>query len=112
MGDGMCGRAGSLTAVEQDLAIVIAADEVAATHHVGYGGQAVSVQGDDSAGRNVSMKDADAIVIEKQGVIGGRGQQSVERVRPGPGWCGRVHCSQRIYQGLGSSTYLCNAHRV
>jgi len=79
-----------LASVENNIAGGVATDEVTPTRHEQDCGPAVGMQGHDLARQDAGLDEANSIVFEKQRVVVGRGDQGVERVRPGPRLVGGV----------------------
>ena len=79
-------RRNKCPAVEQDVALAIAADEMAESHGVVDGRPAVGVDRHGIADGDASVEHAHPIIFEDQGVVFRRGDDSVEFGRPGPGF--------------------------
>ena len=73
-----------LAAVEENFAILIAAYEVARADHIGDTTPAMSMEGDDLAGRDVRVNDSNAIVFEQAFMMRGCGLERVQRIWPRP----------------------------
>ena len=71
-------------AVEQDVALAIAADEMAEAHGVVDGGPAVCVDRHRVAYRDARIEDANLLILEDQPMMPGRGDDGVKFRGPGP----------------------------
>ena len=67
-----------LTAIEENLAMLIAADEMARTLVVSDASPTVGVQRSDIAGRDYGAKDAHSFVFQQDGVVCGSCDDGVE----------------------------------
>lgn len=75
-----------LAAIEQNVASLIAPDEMAPTLKIGYAAPAMSVQRNYISRSDVGMEYPHPLVFEQQLMVGGRSYERIEPVRPGPGF--------------------------
>lgn len=71
-------------AVEQDIAILIAPDEIAPAQHVHHSRPAVGVHGNKISYPNMRVDNAHVFVFEQHGMVLRSGYQCVERLGPWP----------------------------
>lgn len=77
-------RTRELAAIEKDVSIAVAADEMAETNGVVYGRPAMGVDWDGIADGNAGVEDAHPFIFEDEAVMPGRSDNGIEIEGPGP----------------------------
>jgi len=99
LGAGDLWRVSRLAAIEQNLALLIPPDKMAEAEQVSDPTASMSVQRNYIFRSNAGVKNAHALVLQQQSMVGRRRQESIERVWPRPVF--RVRKSRILAHGYG-----------
>jgi hypothetical protein len=84
-GDGL--RGAKFSAIEQHHSMPVPANEIAPTEQVSRASAAMGVERHDCSRRDKSMEHTHVLIFHQLGMVGGRGDERVQRIGPRPRLC-------------------------